>query len=97
SPQALAADPENELYSRKPLLRLEAEALRDSLLAVSGSLSLEAGGPPVPVSFLASFDAPLIETNCTRRGSSIAATQALVLLNGSFAREEAAQFALRLE
>jgi len=42
-------DPENRLYWHKPLQRLDAEALRDSMLAVSGSLSTNRFGPPVPV------------------------------------------------
>lgn len=38
-------DPDNRLWSRMPLRRLEAEALRDTLLAVSGALDRAAGGP----------------------------------------------------
>jgi hypothetical protein len=48
--QAAAArtiDPENNLLWRMNLRRLEAEALRDSLLAASGALDLTMGGPPV--------------------------------------------------
>ncbi len=42
-----AADPDNRLlWTRRPL-RLEAETLRDSILAVSGSLNLQLFGPPV--------------------------------------------------
>ena len=43
-------DPENRLLWRANLRRLDAEALRDSLLAASGELDLEMGGPPVPLS-----------------------------------------------
>lgn len=43
----LAADPENKLYSRANRRRVEAEMLRDSVLAASGELNLKAGGPPV--------------------------------------------------
>jgi hypothetical protein len=46
---AMAIDAQNRLYWRMPIRRLEAEVLRDSLLAVSGQLNLRAGGPPVPV------------------------------------------------
>ncbi len=46
---AAAADPENRLWWRVPLKRIEAEAFRDSMLAVSGILNLEMYGPPVPV------------------------------------------------
>lgn len=45
----LAADPNNELLSRMPLRRLTAEELNDSLLAVSGKLSLAMYGRPDPV------------------------------------------------
>lgn len=37
-------DPENRLFSRANLRRLEAEAVRDSLLAVSGQLDVTMGG-----------------------------------------------------
>lgn len=39
-----AADPENRLVARSPRRRLDAECLRDALLAVSGQLELCAGG-----------------------------------------------------
>jgi cytochrome c553 len=42
-------DPDNRFWSRMPLLRLDAEALRDSLLLVSGSLVVRPFGPPDPV------------------------------------------------
>ncbi|MBI1918004.1 MAG: DUF1553 domain-containing protein [Planctomycetes bacterium] len=45
----LAADPENELLWRMNLRRVEAEVLRDAVLAVSGKLDRTMGGPPVPV------------------------------------------------
>lgn len=51
---AQAADPQNLLWHRMPLRRLEAEAIRDSLLAVSGRLNTTVGGPSVPV-FLTPF------------------------------------------
>ncbi len=41
-------DPTNRLLHRMPIRRLEGEAIRDSLLAVSGSLNLEMFGPSVP-------------------------------------------------
>jgi hypothetical protein len=44
-------DPDNRLLSRMNVLRLEAETLRDSLLAVSGKLNPALGGKPVPVTF----------------------------------------------
>jgi hypothetical protein len=40
-------DPENRLYWRMNRIRLEGEAIRDSLLAISGELKREIGGPGV--------------------------------------------------
>jgi hypothetical protein len=40
-----AADPENKLWWRRPPLRLEAEAVRDSLLSAGGNLQLTMFGP----------------------------------------------------
>ena len=42
-------DPENVLLGRANLRRLEAEAIRDALLAVSGKINLALGGVPSPV------------------------------------------------
>jgi hypothetical protein len=48
--QALdAVDSENALLGRMNVRRLEAETLRDAVLAVSGNLSRKMHGPPVPV------------------------------------------------
>jgi hypothetical protein len=44
-----AIDTDNRLLGRYPLRRLDAEAVRDSMLAVSGKLNPKAFGPPVPV------------------------------------------------
>lgn len=40
-------DPRNRLLHHFPTRRLEAEAIRDSILAVSGRLDLQLGGPPI--------------------------------------------------
>jgi hypothetical protein len=45
--RTLAADPENTLFSRMFRRRLEGEAVRDALLAVSGRLDHRVGGPSV--------------------------------------------------
>ena len=44
-------DPDNRFLSRMSVQRLEAETLRDSLLAVSGRINPKTGGIPVPVTF----------------------------------------------
>jgi hypothetical protein len=49
SPEADAADPQNLLLHRARLRRLEGEAIRDAMLAVSGRLDRSAFGPSVPV------------------------------------------------
>jgi hypothetical protein len=41
------ADPQNQLLWKMPLQRLEGEIIRDSILAVSGTLDLKAGGPGI--------------------------------------------------
>jgi mono/diheme cytochrome c family protein len=46
-PDALKADPDNRLLWRWTPRRLEAEAIRDSMLAVSGELKRDVGGPSV--------------------------------------------------
>lgn len=45
NPDAKKLDPANALYSRAPLVRLDAEALYDSLLFVAGKLDETRGGP----------------------------------------------------
>lgn len=46
--EAEVADASNDLFHRQNLRRLEAEAIRDAILAVSGRLDLSVGGPGVP-------------------------------------------------
>jgi hypothetical protein len=43
----IAIDPENRLFWRMPRQRLEAELLRDQMLAVAGTLDTTVGGPAV--------------------------------------------------
>ncbi|MCH2279997.1 MAG: DUF1553 domain-containing protein, partial [Vicinamibacterales bacterium] len=46
-PAALAADPENQYLWRYRPQRLEAEALRDAIMTVSGEIDLTVGGKPI--------------------------------------------------
>jgi mono/diheme cytochrome c family protein len=52
-PDCFAVDPENRLLWKANRRRLDFEALRDSLLAVAGTLDEQVGGPPVKL-----FDPP---------------------------------------
>jgi hypothetical protein len=47
TPQTIEKDARNRLLARAPRLRLDAEAVRDQALAVSGLLSKKMGGPSV--------------------------------------------------
>src|SRR5262249_19083019 len=47
SAKAVTADPQNKLLHRQNVKRLEAEAIRDSILAASGRLDLKLEGPGV--------------------------------------------------
>ena len=49
-----------------------------------------------PITFLQSFDAPDMKTNCNRRPTSNAATQALVVMNGDFHLAQAKNMAERV-
>ncbi|MBI3467278.1 MAG: DUF1553 domain-containing protein [Planctomycetes bacterium] len=49
-----------------------------------------------PLTLLNVFDAPVMETNCTRRGSSTIAPQALQMLNSEFTAQQAEHFAKRV-
>ena len=42
-------DPDNRLLARMPLRRLDAEIVRDAILATSGQLDLTPGGPSLPL------------------------------------------------
>jgi hypothetical protein len=43
------SDPDNRFLHRFPLRRLEAEEIRDALLATAGALNLELGGKTIPI------------------------------------------------
>ena len=59
---ALEVDPGNDLFSRFNMRRLTAEEIRDSVLAATGRLNLELGGPsvypPMPAEVLATASRP---------------------------------------
>jgi hypothetical protein len=106
-------DPDNRLLSRFPIRRLDAEAIRDSLLAVSGRLNPRMGGPGTPVGdrrsvyvqvrrnlrdpFLLTFDLPDSTLSCPKRERSTTAPQALALLNADEVLKSARALAALLE
>ena len=128
--QAATDDPQNTLLWRMPLRRLEAEALRDSVLAVAGRLDETIGGPPVgltahpdglqvaadpstgeestrrsvyllarrtwPLTFLQTFDFPIIDTACSRRVPSATPLQSLTFMNSEFVTHNAQETARRV-
>ena len=63
SPQASEIDPENQLLSHFNLQRLDAESIRDSLVAVSGELSPEMYGPGFPADSLSNRRAVYVRSN----------------------------------
>lgn len=137
-------DPDNALLSRMNVRRLEAESLRDSLLAAAGRLNQKTGGAPVPVmqntegqvvigidttdtagrpsgkhlslngeefrrslyvqarrtkplEMFNTFDAPsMMDANCDTRPVTTVSPQSLLLMNNTYMREYAGQFAQRL-
>ena len=137
SPLAAEKDPENSLVWKFSRRRLDAEEVRDAMLAVSGMLNEKQGGPSVMIPidkslvgalykpsqwavakdpaeharrsiyliakrnlhlpFMEVFDAPDALVSCPRRESSTHAPQALELLNGDIANQQAAALAGRLE
>ncbi len=62
------ADPLNNLFWRMNLKRLEAEQLRDSVLAASGGLDTAMGGPPVMLKARADGSQELIESDASPSG-----------------------------
>ena len=137
-----SVDPDNHLYGRMPIRRLESEVVRDAVLAISGTLNDKLFGKPVPVmeddvgqiilgkenldgerkpgakidllgeeyrrslyvqvrrsrplGVLSTFDAPVMDPNCTSRNSSTVAPQALMMMNSDFTVAYAGRFAERV-
>lgn len=55
-PKSVEADPKNLLWHHRRPLRLQGEAIRDSLLALSGRLDRSAFGAPVPIHLTSFMD-----------------------------------------
>jgi Protein of unknown function (DUF1553)/Protein of unknown function (DUF1549) len=68
-PASARIDPDNRLLSRYPMRRLDAEAIRDAMLAVTGELDDRQGGPYVPTDRAASGEVAVDESaaGATRR------------------------------
>lgn len=49
NPSQAAVDAANQRYWRKPVVRLDAEAIYDRILATNGALDYQLYGPPVPI------------------------------------------------
>jgi hypothetical protein len=134
--KAQEQDPDNKLLWKFSRRRLEAEELRDSMLAVAGNLNPKASGPSIMVPIdselvnalykptqwqvhpdesehrrrsvyliakrnlhipmMEVFDAPDSLVSCPRRETSTHAPQALELLNGALANQQARVLAARL-
>ena len=133
-----AFDPDNRLLWRRRPQRIEAEILRDSMLAVSASLNTQMFGPAVksPIApeaiqarnmtdpypkdltdtpatrqrsiylfhkrvvqqpLMQAFDGPDAQASCGRRENTTVAPQALALLNDTFVRARAKDFAQKVE
>lgn len=128
TPEREKRDPGNVLLSRMPLTRVDAEALRDSILFIAGRLDeTRYGGPPDLLfvrhdgmvmtpdisaserrsiylqqrratvhTMLDLFDYPQMGPNCSQRGNTAVATQALFLLNNTLIRTLADALAERV-
>jgi hypothetical protein len=125
--EAEKLDPGNVLLSRMPLIRVDAEALRDSILFIAGRLDETPYGPPQLLfmrhdgmvmtpdysgterrsiylqqrratvhSMLDLFDYPQMVPNCSQRGNTAVAPQALFLLNNTLVRKLADALAERV-
>ena len=127
----IAQDPENRLLWRFPIRRLEAEEVRDAILAISGRLDLAIGGKTVPLrnrqfvfnhtsvdhtkydsvrraiylpvirnnlyTLFEQFDFPDPTMPTSRRGETIVAPQALLMLNADLVMDSAHAMADRVK
>lgn len=113
NPGNLEADPGNRLQWHHTPSRLEAEAIRDALLAVGGTLDPAMFGPSVldnssrrsiylrvkrsellPV--MTVFDAPEPAASIGERSVTTVPSQALVMMNSPFVRQQAEKLADRI-
>jgi len=68
---SFAVDPQNQLLSHYPLHRLDAESIRDGMLAVSGELNSEMFGPYVPTTRAGDGDVVVDESNAGAKRRSV--------------------------
>jgi hypothetical protein len=68
---AYQLDADNRLLWRFPMRRLDAEAVRDAMLAVSGELDLRAGGPYVPTQRVGDGSVEVDESQAGARRRSV--------------------------
>jgi hypothetical protein len=54
-PKTVAVDPENRLFGHANRRRLDAECIRDTMLALSGKLTAAPDGPPFPATLTADY------------------------------------------
>jgi hypothetical protein len=104
---ALMKDPENRVLWRFNTQRLDAEEIRDAMLAVSGELAADVGGPSVDADaarrsiyvkvLLEVFDAAEPFGSVANRNLTTTANQALLMINGAWPLKRAEAFAHRLE
>ena len=105
SQNAKEQDPANRLLSHAHVRRLEGEAIRDSLMALSGQLNDEGTnrGVYLPVrrnnldSFVSTFDAPVPFATKGRRDQTNVPAQSLTLLNDPLVIDSAKRFAASTE
>ncbi len=105
------ADNDGKLFARWLPRHLEAEAVRDAMLATGDKLNLKMGGPsdagrrsvyvfakrlsPMPVLDL--LGAPDSSGSTAKRSVPTTAVQALLLFNGDFSRQQAVAIAARVK